>query len=463
VRQDALLRVTNMALRHKALSDEKDKCRTNLEAIFRSIKDAIITVDEEMVVVEINEAALSICGFSSEVIGQKLDTLTKGCHTKCLGILEQTVRARKPVQAHRIECQNNGLPRRVIDLSAYPLFGRQKLFAGGVMVLRDETRLAELEEKLQERRQFHRLVGESAKMLKVFDLIEVLADVETTVLITGESGTGKELAAQALHDHGGRSHNPLVKVNCSALPESLLESELFGHVKGAFTDAFQNKVGRFQKADGGTIFLDEIGDLSPKIQMLLLRVLQQKEFEPVGDSTTVKVDVRVIASTNSPLGDKVKRGAFREDLYYRLNVVELPLPPLRERREDIPLLVNHFFKMFNRKFGKKIEALSSDVEKLFGKHPWPGNVRQLEHALEHAFVLCRQNIITTEHLPPDLMADCTSKAILTPRIPEDEPQKVLQALEKTAWNKAKAARLLAINRKTLYRKITKYKLSEVSS
>jgi transcriptional regulator with PAS, ATPase and Fis domain len=191
--------------------------------------------------------------------------------------------------------------------------------------------------------------------------------------------------------------------------------------------------------------------------------LQLKEFEPVGDSTTVKVDVRVIAATNSSLVDKIKRGEFREDLYYRLNVVELPLPPLRERREDIPLLVNHFLRMFNRKFGKEIETLSSDVEKLFGKHPWPGNVRQLEHALEHAFVLCRQNIITTEHLPPDLMADCTSKAILTPRIPDDEPQKVLQALEKTAWNKAKAARLLAINRKTLYRKIAKYKLSEVSS
>jgi transcriptional regulator with GAF, ATPase, and Fis domain len=216
------------------------------------------------------------------------------------------------------------------------------------MVLHDDTHVADLEMELQEHRQFHRIVGRSQPMQKVYNLIKALANVQTTVLITGESGTGKELVAEALHLSGDRSHKPLVKVNCSALPESLLESELFGHVKGAFTGAIRDNIGRFHRADGGTIFFDEIGDVSPKVQLKLLRVLEEREFERVGSSAPTKVDVRLIAATNRNLMEKVSNGELREDLYYRLKVIEIMLPPLRDRREDIPLLVEHFRNGFSQ-------------------------------------------------------------------------------------------------------------------
>ena len=265
--------------------------------------------------------------------------------------------------------------------------------------------------------------------------------------------------AEALHYKGVRGGRPLVKVNCSALSESLLESELFGHVKGAFTGAVKDKVGRFQRADGGTIFLDEIGDISHRIQLGLLRVLQEMEFERVGESTPIKVDVRVIAATNRDLAARVKRGEFREDLYYRLKVVELSLPPLRERTEDIPLLVDHFLDKFNKKMGKKISAVSADVQACFMDYAWPGNIRELEHTMEHAFILCRQSTISVEHLPGPLRDNWVSGTRSSREKERDEPGEILRALEKTAGNKAKAARLLGFDRKTLYRKMEKYGLS----
>ena len=264
--------------------------------------------------------------------------------------------------------------------------------------------------------------------------------------------------AEALHHGGVRSNKPLIKVNCSALSENLLETELFGHVKGAFTGAIQDKVGRFQRADGGTILLDEIGDISPSIQLRLLRVLAEKEFERVGDSTPVKVDVRIVAATNQDLREKIRRGEYREDLYYRLRVVELTSPPLRERREDLPLLVDHFLDKFNQQFNKKIVAISADVMKLFMDYPWPGNVRELEHSLEHAFVLCHQSIIGFNDLPPEFKDIAETRTSFLADKKEDDTQAMLQALEKTDWNKAKAARLLGISRQTLYRKIEMYNL-----
>ena len=332
--------------------------------------------------------------------------------------------------------------------------------SGVVMVLRDDTHVADLERELKEHRQFHRIIGRSEPMQKVYSLIKALARVQTTVLITGESGTGKELVAEALHLAGERSNKPLVKVNCSALPENLLESELFGHVRGAFTGAIRDNVGRFHRADGGTIFLDEVGDISPMIQLKLLRVLEKREFERVGNSTPTKVDVRLIAATNRNLMEKVGLGELREDLYYRLKVVEIRLPPLRDRREDIPLLIEHFRNGFNAKFKKTIEAISSDVLKAFLKYSWPGNVRELEHTMEHAFVLCSRNIITFDHLPPDFM----SVPGIERRSPDEahpvDSHAILEALDKTAWNKARAARLLGIDRVTLYRKIKRYNLTE---
>jgi transcriptional regulator with PAS, ATPase and Fis domain len=279
-------------------------------------------------------------------------------------------------------------------------------------------------------------------------------------MITGESGTGKELVAEALHYKGSRGRNSMVKVNCSALSENLLESELFGHVRGSFTGAIKDKIGRFQIADGGTIFLDEIADISPKIQIELLRVLQEKEFERVGDSTTMKVDVRVVAASNQNLSEKVKAGEFREDLYYRLNVMRVTLPPLRDRRDDIPLLVNYFMKKFNSKFNKNITSVSTDVEKIFMEYPWPGNIRELEHALEHAFILCRQTAITVDHLPPELQSFEVAESALTGNGDIDDPQLIIDALDKSAWNKTKAASLLGISRRSIYRKIKEYSITQ---
>jgi transcriptional regulator with PAS, ATPase and Fis domain len=298
-------------------------------------------------------------------------------------------------------------------------------------------------------------------MQEIFRLFEDLADTDTTVLITGESGTGKELVARALHYESIRAAKPLVTVNCSALAENLLESELFGHVKGAFTGAVKDKVGRFQMADGGTIFLDEIGETSSLIQLKLLRVLQEKVFELVGDSKPIAVDMRVIAATNRDLKEKIKSGEFREDLYYRLKVVEIMLPPLRERREDIPLLVDHFLSLFDRKFEKNIDGISSEVLSTFMQYLWPGNIRELEHAIEHAFVLCRDRTINVDHLPPEIKKYSKIQPHVSEKTSGYELQEILQALKKTHWNKAKAARMLGISRPTLYQKIKEYNLTEL--
>jgi len=331
---------------------------------------------------------------------------------------------------------------------------------GSVVVIRDITRLSNLERELRERHQFQKIIGKSSKMQDIYGLLNDLSDLETTVLITGESGTGKSLAAKALHYSGSRALNPLVTVNCSALSENLLESELFGHVKGAFTGAIKDAQGRFQTAHGGTMLLDEIGDVSPRIQLKLLRVLEEKEFERVGESIPIKVDARVIACTNRDLKEKVRLGEFREDLYYRLKVVEVPLPPLKERLEDIPLLVDHFCHVFNKSFKKSIEGLSDEVFSALMNYRWPGNVRELEHSIEHAFVLCRGPIISLDHIPAEIKEYSGTRKWIREKRSVEGSGEILTVLEKTDWNKAKAARILGIDRSTLYRKIERYKLSK---
>ena len=460
VKKETLLRVTGTALKHKALSDEKERYRLNLEAIFRSVKDALITVDRDLLVVEVNEAAGRICGFSRDAIGRAFSSLPQACSGRCLAVLLETIRRKETVETSRFECQHKNRPLQVVTLTASPLLDHQGMFSGAVMAVSDETRLDGLERDLNERHRFHNIIGRNRKMQALYSLIEDLADVQTTVLITGESGTGKELVAEALHYMGSRGDKPLVKVNCAALTEGLLESELFGHVQGAFTGAVRDKTGRFQRADGGTIFLDEIGDISQGIQRRLLRVLQEQEFERVGDSTPVRVDVRIIAATNQDLYAKVISREFREDLYYRLKVVEIVLPPLRDRREDIPLLADHFIRKFNKKMNRNISGVSSDVRALFMNHVWRGNIRELEHVLEHAFILCKQDIITVDDLPPDLKPHARLRASRELNEGVDDAQAVRRALEKSGWNKAKAARMLGMDRKTIYRKIDKYKISE---
>jgi transcriptional regulator with PAS, ATPase and Fis domain len=353
-----------------------------------------------------------------------------------------------------------------VNVTSSPLLDPGGEFIGAVLVIRDITRLSDLEKELIERRQFQNIIGRSKKMHNIYRLLEDLTNLQTTVLVTGESGTGKDLIARALHYSGQRAFKPFVTVNCSALTESLLESELFGHVKGAFTGAIRDQEGRFQAADGGTILLDEIGDISPLIQLKLLRVLEEKEFERVGESVPRKVDVRVIACTNKDLKEKVRRGEFREDLYYRLKVVEVALPPLRDRLEDLPLLVDHFCNVFKERFKKNIEGISSEVLSKFMKYAWPGNVRELEHAMEHAFVLCHGSVITLEHLPLEIRDyERTDKVFLQEnqaKGPNGAPE-ILNALNRTGWNKTEAARLLGITRQTVYRKIYQYGLIQIKN
>jgi two-component system response regulator HydG len=458
VKQETLLHITGMALQNKALRDENEKYRANLEAIFKSVKDAIITVDKDLSVLQANEAAEHICGITHHSLGKSLAEIQTSCNAKCLDVLKKTILEKQPFEVQRTECEYNGRYRQVVTISTWPLINSRGTFSGAVMIVRDDTRLNDLERDLGERRKFHHMIGQNRQMQRIYNLIEDLADVETTVLITGESGTGKELVAEALHYKGKRSSRPLVKVNCSALSESLLESELFGHVRGAFTGADKDKVGRFQKADGGTIFLDEIGDLSLQMQLRLLRVLQDKVFERVGDSTPIQADVRVITATNQDLSGKVSSGELREDLYYRLKVVELALPPLRDRKDDILLLVDYFIQRFNDKFKKQVTAISEDVKVLFMDYAWPGNIRELEHTLEHAFVVVRQHTITVDHLPK-MFTDHPEKNLTAPPDKKaDGPDAVLHALKRAGGNKSKAARFLGVNVRTIYRKIEKYNI-----
>ncbi len=460
--QETLLRLTNAALQHKSALDDRERYRSRLEAIYGSMEDAIIAVDKDLLLTEMNEAAKNIFGLDRQAIGKDITSLAFGCAGQCLEMLRGTLETGQATKAYRFECRRDEQPPRILNVSTYPLMDRQGLFTGAVMVVRDETRIATLERAQSQRERLHNILGKSWRMQRLYLLVEALARLESNVLITGESGTGKELIAEALHFLGPRRDRPLVKANCSALSESLLESELFGHVRGAFTGAARDRVGRFELANGGTIFLDEIGDVSPKVQATILRVLEEKQCERVGDSTPVRLDVRVIAATNKDLREKVRLGEFREDLLYRLRVVEVTVPPLRERREDIPLLVEHFLKEISRKAKREILAVSSDAENILLKYSWPGNIRELEHALEHAAVLCQESTIMVDHLPLHIKEATPTEGAWHAQVSSwqasqgDEPQAIIRVLEKTDWNKAKAARLLGIDRSTLYRKIAKH-------
>jgi len=456
VYKETLLRIAGTALRYKRLQDEAEQYRVNLDAMFRSIQDAVITTDCEGRLTAFNDAARDFCLFGSVHMGRPFNDVEMPCAAECARALRHAVERKEPVELFRRECKHRDRPLQIVNISAVPLLTRQGVLQGGMVVIRNKTKVACLEASQQHQDHFHTMIGSSAAMQKVYALIGDVADINTTVLITGESGTGKELVAEALHHLGVRRDKPLVKINCAALPDELLASELFGHVKGAFTGAIRDKTGRFQLADNGTVFLDEIGDISPRMQLHLLRFLQEREFERVGDTRTIKVNVRVIAATNQDLLERVRSGMFREDLYYRLHVVNIPLPPLRERREDIPLLVKHFLAVCNRKFGKSIANATDDAMKLFMTHPWPGNVRQLAHVLESACAVCRDNVISTGSLAKSFPADADPVQAASPvaeRPPDYGCAELLAALEKAGRNKAKAARLLGISRQTLYRKL----------
>ncbi len=459
VEKQALLKVVKQALRHKALEEEKEQYRNRITAIFQSVNEGIITVDSHLRVLDANQQVADICGVEPERIvgrpfGQGLDQCQGACH-KLLG---QAMRQRRNLEEVTVECGRPSRPDQLVVLNSSPLAEHNGHQRELVLTIRDVTRLHRLEKRLDTRRPFHRLVGQSPQMQRIYRLIDDLAPTSTTVLVTGESGTGKELVVEALHYRSPRAKKPLVKVNCGAISESLLESELFGHVKGAFTGADRNKSGRFLAAAGGTIFLDEIGEISPRLQMSLLRVIQDKRFEPVGSSAPIEVDVRIVTATNADLEDRVRKGLFRQDLYYRLKVFGIHLPPLRERQEDIPLLVQHFIQKNRQSFDKDILGISDNVMELFLRFPWPGNVRQLEHAIEHAFVVCRGTTILLDHLPGDIVQYRPAPAPEPRARRALDREAVLAALTACGWNKAKAARRLGVSRTTLYRKIAEYEI-----
>ncbi|NLE39251.1 MAG: sigma 54-interacting transcriptional regulator, partial [Pirellulaceae bacterium] len=327
---------------------------------------------------------------------------------------------------------------------------------GGVETFRDLRLAEELRKELDTQCGFADIVGRSVAMRQLFELLPRIAESDSTVLIEGDSGTGKELFAKALHNLSPRRDKPFIALNCAALPDTLLESELFGYKAGAFTDARVDKPGRFALADGGTLFLDEIGDVSPAMQVRLLRVVQERTYEPLGSVQPVRTDVRLVAATNKDLGKLVRKGLFREDLFYRIHVIRLTLPRLRERREDIPLLVEHFLAKFNRLQGKEVAGVSDAVLARLMEYDYPGNVRELENIVEHAFVLCRGALIELAHLPPHLRGPAKEESLpdlAGMTLEAMERFLIANALRRTNGNRAAAARELGINPSTLFRKL----------
>lgn len=463
INKETFIRITKHAIQYKAFLDEKavienenERFRSHLEAIFMSVEDAIVTADNDMTIVRANSSLERICRMN-QVAGERITDIKNKCGLKCWGVFGDALKTKNYIREYRINCEHALNPGQTVLLNVTPLKDREDRHIGGLMIVRDITRLSSLEEELQGKRQTYGIIGRNRVMKDIFKLIDSLKDMDTMVLVTGPSGTGKELVARAIHYCGPRADKPFITVNCSALAENLLETELFGHVKGAFTNAVQDKAGRFQLAEHGTIFLDEIGDISPKIQLKLLRVLETKEFERVGDSNPLKADVKIITATNQDLREKVKRGEFREDLYYRLKVVEIKMPPLKERRDDIPLLVEHYLAGFNQRFNKGIVCISKEVEELFLNYDWPGNIRELIHVLEHAFVVCRTQVIEIGHLPQEireyLSKGCCVRRGYEGRVKNISREEITDALEKAGWNKARAARSLGISRPNLYKKM----------
>ncbi len=471
VNKETLLKFVRQALKHWDLENEKrnlqhenEKFKRYLEAIFSSVRDAIITIDNKMNIVQLNEIAKRwlLIKESDSNRSKRLETYQSEMGKACLEDARQVLSTRKEVLEHQVECRKPDGNLRIISLNAAPLEDGQDEFNGVVLVARDIT-MPEPTIGANSRNRFHGYVGSSQVMQNVYNLIENVGKVDTAVLVTGESGTGKELAAEALHAESPRRDMPLIKVDCAAMPEDLLESELFGHIKGAFTGADRTREGRLILAHNGTLFLDEIGDISPRMQLRLLRFLQEKTFTPVGQDQPVKVDVRIIAATNVDFTKKVKEGSFREDLYYRLKVVEIKLPPLRERKGGIPILVHHFLSLFRKKLRRNIHGISDQAMEALTKYSWPGNVRELRHVIERACILCKGSTISLDHFPDEIQQPqnqylsplsvpvSNALAALPPYISERD--EIIDILKRARGNKSKAARMLNIDRSTLYRRM----------
>lgn len=443
--------------------------KEGLQAILDSLTEGIVTIDDAGRVVGINRAACEILEVEPEEAIQGGCPCILGEETCASGsVLQTSIRQRRPIQEYEVEIKTPSGRHKVLSMNTAVLRDAHDEAQGGVVLVRDVTELATLRRDLAQRNRLHHLVGKSRAMQEVFRLIEEVAKSDATVLIEGESGTGKELVARAIHHRSARAAGPFVAVNCSALAESVLESELFGHVKGAFTGAVRDKRGRFESAAGGTVFLDEIGDISQAIQLKLLRVLQERTIERVGDEESIRVDIRVVSATNRPLADLVAEGQFRNDLYYRLRVVPIELPPLRSRRDDVPILADHFIRRFAEQTGRPVTGIDETALGLMLDYAWPGNVRELENVIEYAFVKVREGSIQSQHLPPELRECVLASSKSTP-----QPQPIRRgdltfdavedALAQSGWNISKAARRLQISRTTLYKRIKQFGLQPSES
>jgi PAS domain S-box-containing protein len=442
---------------------KRSKQKTALEkfaatdAILESISDGVFTVDGEWRVRSFNRAAETITGVPrEEAIGRRCDEVFRSslCGAECA--LQQTMQTGRPIigkSAYIVTAEGERIP---ISISTAVLKDADGKVIGGAEVFRDLSEVDALRQELAGRFHAGDLVSRSPVMQRLFEVLPAIAASPSTVLIQGETGTGKELVARTIHELSPRKDAPFVAVNCGALPDTLLESELFGYKAGAFTGATKNKPGRFALAKGGTLLLDEIGEVSPALQVRLLRVLQERVYEPLGATRSEKADVRVIAATNRDLLALSQEGTFREDLYYRINVVRVELPPLRRRKEDIPLLVEQFIARFNRLQGKDVMGINNEALSLLMAYDWPGNVRELENAIEHAFILCSSGRIGLAHLPETLtgvMRDSSADGGLRTARDALDVQAINAALERTGGNRAAAARELGIHTSTLFRKM----------
>ena len=434
--------------------------QTNADLILNQVSEGVIIHDLQRRIVGFNAAAERITGYKREnVINRDCHEVMAGglCGGKC-SFCDASLPP-EDVTTKEVEIATASGERRRIVMTVSYLTDQEGRRTGVLACFRDLTRETHLARRLGEIEQFAGIVGRDPKMVALYELIPELAESAAPVLIQGESGTGKELIAAALHNEGPRANKLFVPVNCGALPEGLLESELFGHVKGSFTGAIRDKKGRFELADGGTIFLDEIGDISPVMQVKLLRVLQEGAFERVGGETTIKVNVRVISATNKDLAREMASGKFREDLFYRLSVVPLVVPPLRDRRTDIPLVANHLLRHYTEVAGRKGVSFSSEAMDFMLSYNWPGNVRELQNWIQFALIKCKGEVIRLEHLPPVVLRAVSGAPVpgsaVAPEGPKGRPrltsESVHGAIERAGGNKVEAARLLGVSRATLYR------------
>ncbi len=437
------------------------------QIIIDSIADGVFTVDKDWKITSYNRAAEKITGIGKDdAIGRYCWEVFKAsiCEQRCS--LRQTIESGRPIVNQPIFIINSEGERIPISISTAILKDANGTLVGGVETFRDLSVIEELRKELTSQYSFLDIISKNKEMQRLFGMLELISESDATILLEGESGTGKELFAKAIHSLSHRKKGPMITVNCGALPDTLLESELFGYKAGAFTDAKKDKPGRLALAENGTLFLDEIGDISQLLQVRLLRVLQDKVYEPLGSTKSEKANVRIVSATNKNLENLVKKGLFRDDLYYRINVVKLVLPPLRKRKEDIPLLIDRFLNKFNKLCGKEIHGLSPEAMSVLMAYDFPGNVRELENIIEYATVVSQNSLVRIENLPENLLEGLDSKnKTATPKTSEKtfsfeavEKDFIRETLRKNNWNRKAAAAQMGIHPSTLWRRIKRLNL-----